>query len=186
MISYVMVSKRTTMTCYYFNYIMSSMAFVIVGLVNADTHGLNLPFETEMYYLEHFLPIFGVLILFMSGRYKPSWLSGKEMGFVGFSWWVLYVRVICWTMSELTGANIICMLCAHETDIIYKKIGMWYYVSNEFSCFFLSFLVRYSLLAVGYIIRGFLTISVMNTSMDDVIKKSLFLTQGPGTKNKTD
>lgn len=184
--SYVMVSKRTTMTCYVFNFMISSAAGVIMGVVFADLTGLDLPFEHEMFYLEHFLPIFGVLILFMSGRYKSGWFGGIEVALAGFAWYALYERVVCWGVSELTWANINYTLCQFDGDPFYQIFGMWYYLVCEVYQLLPSLLVRYVYLAIGYTIRKFLTISVMNTSMDDLMKSSLFVSQIPDTKSKTD
>ena len=180
-ISYVCVSKRTYFTCYIFNMVLSFAAGVSAGAFFADTTGQEMPFESELFYITHYLFLFGILLLFFSGRYKAAWFNEFEFGIVGFAWFGLWNRIVCYSLSELTWANINYNLCAFDADPFYMMVGNWYIAFCEVYCGILSIFFRYAYQIMGLIIRKTLTVSVMNKTMEELLNSSLFISNDKPT-----
>lgn len=129
--SYCLTSKRTKFTICVFNVLLSMMAAALCGVVFIDAAGLDFPFEVEIFYIEHFIPLLAVPILFLGGRYQASWFNDPVVAVMGFAFFALYQRAVLWTVSELSLANLNYAMCHIPTDPFYPIVGDWYMLAAE-------------------------------------------------------
>jgi len=103
------------------------------GLIFADPVGLDLPFEVNLLYIEHILPLIGFLWLILTGRYKMSMFIHPMLNFPGWSYSIIYFHSVNWIFSELSWANISYMLCPNDyNDPSFMYMGDYYYLFGEF------------------------------------------------------
>ena len=144
LVSYVLINKRTELTCNIFNSILSSwVPCGVAGIVFADVNRLLIPGDKELFFIEHYIIVLGVVVLFISRRYKAYWYNDIRLAILGFAWLTLYSRIVCYLVSEISWANINYALCAFDFDPIYVLVGDWFFLIGDFyiGAFFIA--VRY-------------------------------------------
>lgn len=77
-------------------------------------NGLNLPFEVETFFAEHYLACLGPSVLMLCGRYGEVFEGLGTLlkhQLFGFGTHILYMKLINIPVSHFTWANINFMLC---------------------------------------------------------------------------
>lgn len=179
--SYCLTTKRTKSTIQVCNVLLSNMAAAVCGMIFMDATGLDFPYEVEIFYVEHLVPLLCVPLLFLGGRYQASWFNDPSVGVLGFAHFALYQRAVLWSVSELSLANLNYAMCHIDTDPFYPLCGHFYLVAAEFYLILCSFMTRYFYLTVGGICGYFRSIGTEKHKMKDLLASSMFYGGDVGT-----
>jgi len=102
------------------------------GIVFAVVCGLDLPYELDFYWFEHYIGAFiNPLLLCLMGRYHAKEYLSVYYRIYGFAFFSIYHRAVLFPMSMLTWANLDQTLCHAETDPFYPTLGKWYLLAAD-------------------------------------------------------
>jgi hypothetical protein len=88
------------------------------GIIFAINVGLVMPFEIELYWIEHFWSaLINPLILILGGRYRSRQYFDFGYRMLGFAFFSLYHRFVLLPLALLTWANLDQTLCHGESNI---------------------------------------------------------------------
>jgi len=151
--AYLLLSKRdATKNTMYANFV-SNLFSPWCGIVFSVNVGLDLPYEQEMYWVEHFMgAFFNPLALAIGGRYRGRRFFNFSYRLIGFALFSLYHRVILLPLSLLTWANLDQSLCHALTDPFYPIFEKWYYLMADFYITPGSYVFSYVYLIIAEII----------------------------------
>ena len=128
-----------------FNYLVSLLLGSLLGLNFPATDSLKGFGEVELFYMEHCLPLIGVITL-ASLHYKEDSLLKMSWHQIGLSVFSLYHRLILWPISELYKVNLNFVICGNSSDPFHKLLASGYLIAGEFYLSLGSYVVRYATL----------------------------------------
>lgn len=121
-----------------------------MGIVFAENGELS-NLELFMYYLEHsFAAIIAPLILYLGGRYTPSYSAKWPLPLFGFALFCVYMRYFLAPISAITWTNLNHTLCGIDTDPWRVEFGMhkysyfwaeFYLLPASFTSFYLNYAI---------------------------------------------
>lgn len=121
-----------------FNIMMRLLNGSLCALLFPDLEGLDIYGEHFMFYLEHWLTtVINPLVLILHHRYVLSF----SQHIFSFSFFVIYQRIVLFSLSHLTTANLNYTLCHTPADPFYPVFKQYYYIFSEFYLSFMAFVV---------------------------------------------
>jgi len=133
--------------------LLSNIFSPFCGIVFAVNIGLNLPYEQELYWIEHYLgAIVNPLALIIGGRYRSRRYFDFSYQIIGYAYFSLYHRFFLFPVSLLTWANLDQILCHSETDPFYHLLGTWYYMFADTYVLPASLIISYGYLIFSEVI----------------------------------
>lgn len=151
--AYVLIFDKTEKSQVMYANVVSLLFSPVCGILYAVDIGLHLPFEREMYWVEHYLgAIIIPLALSISGRYHERKFFHPYYRLIGFAFFSLYHRLVLLPFALATWANIDQTLCHCETDPFYSTFGDWYYLAADFYIPIASNVIAYPYLIICEIV----------------------------------
>jgi hypothetical protein len=153
--AYILLTNKSEKGQVMYANVISLLFGPVCGLLFAVNVGLDLPFEVEMYWIEHYQSaIINPLALALSGRYHERKFFHPYYRLIGFAFFSLYHRVVLLPLSLGTWANLDQTLCHGATDPFWPLFGDWYYLMADFYIPIASNLIGYTYLIVCEILAA--------------------------------
>jgi len=151
--SYLLLTKKDASNNTLYANFISNLFSPWCGIVFSVNVGLDLPYEAEMYWVEHFMgALINPLALVFGERYRSRQYFDFGYRLIGFALFSLYHRVVLLPISVLTWANLDQALCHALTDPFYPLFEKWYYLMADVYVSPGSFVFSYAYLIAAEVI----------------------------------
>ena len=134
-----------------FSYLASTLFGCILAILFPSFGISDSPFKRKLFYFEHLVPYVAIIYLNYIEYNVYDFLSFKKH-FEGFFYFSVYQRMVLWTLSELTWANLNFTLCGNSADPFYASFGKYYLIFAEFYLSFASYLIKTTILHISFIL----------------------------------